>query len=286
MKRRKTLQKENTIVVDHIRSKRQILFVLAAIVVFGHFLLTIASENVCSEIFSASPVVLPPGLSIEEYSLKGKPAGDLKKPFFEPLHGSEKEILEKHQKERDKLTQIASSHNEVHIGKEVLVVEQVYEVKEKVGATLSRNGKLVLNISLGDITPVDPIRGLWSYKNHWVLEVAHCRKRKVEEGRFTRVYVDCNGEIIQDGKSITKQLGYEETFGFQLMSGKPFYFVMKDGQIGISYDGQEVLLGYVEIPHYYCCEPSMLNPDASQNMVSFFARRGSNWYYVEIGVFH
>jgi len=230
-------------------------------------------------------IVLTPGLSIGEYPLRGKPTGNEEKAVFEPLHGSEEEILGKHQKERDKLSQIAGSHNEVHIGKEVLVVKEFY-VNGKVGAKLSRNGKLILNISLGDISPVDPIRGLWSHKNHWVLEVAHCRNRRVEEGRYTVVYTDCDGEIIQDGKSLSKQHDYQETFGFQLMSGKPFYFLKKGGQIGISYDGQEVLLGYSEIPHYECCSYATLNPKVSQNMVSFFAGRGSNWYYVEIGVFY
>ena len=233
----------------------------------------------------SATMVLPPRLSIEEHPLRGKPTYTEEKPFFEPLDGSEEEILGKYHEERDKRGQIDGSSELVHIGKEVLVVQEVYEPNEKVGAKLLRDGKLILNISLGDRSPVDPIRGLWSYKNHWVLEVAHCRNRKVEEGRYTMVYTDCDGEIIQDGKSLSKQHDYQATFGFQLMGGKPFYFFKKSGEIGISYDGQEVLLGYSEIPHYKCCSPAKLNPKVSQNMVSFFARRGSNWYYVEIGLF-
>ena len=280
------MQKQNTFVVEHRRLKSRIFLLFAGIVIFGHFLLTISSENVSAEIFSGSPVVLPPGLSIEEYPLRGKPKCYAEKAVFKPLHGSEKEILAKHQGERDKPSEINSSYRSVHIGKDVLVVKEVYENNEKISVKLSRNGELIFTISLGDQSPVDPIQGLWPFQNHWVLEVAHCRKREVEEGPHTSVYFDWNGEIIQDGKSLSKQHGYQETFGFQLMNSKSFYFLKKSGKIGISYDGKEVLLGYSEVPHYHCCEPSVLNPKVFQNMVSFFARRGSNWYYVEIGVFH
>ena len=93
------------------------------------------------------------------------------------------------------------------------------------------------------------------------------------------------GEIFQDGQSLNEQYGYTESYSFQLMHGKPFYFFERDGRVGIVYDGQEILLGYDRVLHYGCCSAGVLNPLKYENMVGFFAVRGDKWYYVEIGVF-
>jgi hypothetical protein len=118
-----------------------------------------------------------------------------------------------------------------------------------------------------------------------MLEVARCKTSERKEGKGIAVHTDCNGDIIRDGKSLNKLKNYRESFSFQLMNSKPFYFIKKGGQIGISYGGEETMLGFEEIPHYYCCEASMLNPKSCLNMVAFFARRDNNWYYVEVGLF-
>jgi len=93
------------------------------------------------------------------------------------------------------------------------------------------------------------------------------------------------GDIIVDGVSLNQQKGYLETFGFQLMNGKPFFFFKKSGHIGISYNGKEISLEYTQIPHYWCCSGAVFNPEIAENMVSFFAQRNETWYYVGIGVF-
>jgi hypothetical protein len=69
------------------------------------------------------------------------------------------------------------------------------------------------------------------------------------------------------------------------MQGRPFYFFRQGGQIGLSYDSQQLLLEYNDIPHYGCCSAGELNPVSAQKMVAFFAQRDGTWYYVEIGVF-
>jgi hypothetical protein len=268
----------------HLPVNIHLALFLFAIAICCHALPALASEDTSSGITTGSFMSPLPGLTIEEYALKSKPAGDVSKPFFEPLYGSEKEILKKHQKERNN-HQIVGEQNKVQLGKDVLVVETYYEVEGKVGVKLFRNNKIIFTIPLGDNSPVEPIQGFWSYKSHWVLEVAHSHNREVKDRGSIYVFLDAIGEIIQDGKSLNKQHGYQESFNFQIMKDKPFYFFKKDDQIGISYDKKEVLLGYDEVPHYYCCEPSMLNPAASRNMVSFFARKNNEWYYVEIGIF-
>ncbi len=69
------------------------------------------------------------------------------------------------------------------------------------------------------------------------------------------------------------------------MHGKSFYFFKRDDKIGISYNGVEIPRGYDEVLHYGCCGTATLNPKVAQNMVAFFARKGSAWYYIETGVF-
>ena len=271
-----------------MRSKTLLLMI--AIALLFSPISAIASEIIYPGIFTESPITFPSGLSVEEYLLKNEPKGDATKPLFDPVTGSIKKIQKKHDKDRI-LTQSGNGHVgfmsgnlTVYIGKELIDAEAIQTENgrwEKVTVKLTLNGKTILNIPVGDNSPVEPIQGLWSYRNHWVLEVAHCSNRDVKG----TIYTDIMGEIIQDGESFSKRNGYQETFGFQLMSGKVFYYFKKDNQFGISFDNHEVLLDYSEIPHYRCCEPSILNPESSKNMVSFFARRGSKWYYVEIGVF-
>ena len=93
------------------------------------------------------------------------------------------------------------------------------------------------------------------------------------------------GQSVRNGELLNEREGYQEAFGFQLMNGKPFYFFKRDGQIGISYDDQEMVLGYSSVPHYACCSAAERNPRKARNMVAFFAQRDERWYYVEIGAY-
>jgi len=68
---------------------------------------------------------------------------------------------------------------------------------------------------------------------------------------------------------------YDESFGFQLLEGKPFYFYKEEGKFRASYDGQEMRIEYDEIPHYLCCSAGGITPLKSENMVSFFGKRSN-----------
>ena len=130
---------------------------------------------------------------------------------------------------------------------------------------VSRAGKVIYTVSAGNPGANTALRGLWSYAGHWVLEVS--------------------GQVIEDGKSLNERYGYDETFGFQLLHGKPFYFFKKGSTIGAVYAGQEIQLGYDAVPHDGCCSLGELNPISTENMLAFFAQRDGRWYYVEIGIF-
>ena len=92
-------------------------------------------------------------------------------------------------------------------------------------------------------------------------------------------------EIIKDGQDLTQSYGYQESFGFQLLNQKPFYFFSRDGEIGFSYNDEETSLGNGSIYHYGCCSAAELNPKPAEDMVSFFAQKAGQWYYVELGIF-
>ncbi len=116
--------------------------------------------------------------------------------------------------------------------------------------------------------------GPWTYNGHWALVLLDA---KPDAAQGPAPY----DRLIVDGQDINSAKGYEQSFQFALLDGRPFYFYQKGGKIGVSFDGQEMAQNYDEIPHYQCCTPALLNPGKSMNMVWFFARRGNNWYYVE-----
>ena len=91
-----------------------------------------------------------------------------------------------------------------------------------------------------------------------------------------------DGTMIVNGEIMNLAWGYGEIFNYQLLNGKPFFFYEKGGQVGISYDGQELPLGYNEVIHGECCGGDN-NPRNSEHMAWFYTRREGTWYYVEIG---
>jgi hypothetical protein len=110
-----------------------------------------------------------------------------------------------------------------------------------------------------------PVKGLWSWEGHWLLEV--------------------DGFLIQDGQILNEALGYEEIFGWQLLNGKPFYYFRKGPRVGISYDGVRLPVYYEEVIHYRCCEASMFNAGGNEDMAWFYGLREGVWYYGEMGVY-
>jgi hypothetical protein len=146
---------------------------------------------------------------------------------------------------------------------------------------VQRNGTEIYRISTGPSSPVEPLRGLWSYDTHWVLEVASITEKKIGNNG---IEIDTKGELIEDGRSLNSQYGYDEAFNFQTLGERPFYFFQKNGKIDAWYDGQVVSLGYDHISHYGCCIAAQRNPRMFTNMIVFFGSRGQTDYFVQISL--
>lgn len=144
--------------------------------------------------------------------------------------------------------------------------------------------KLVLSVPVSDLAyaaVMDNIKGSWVHGEHWYMEMVHV-DGKMEGNIFSSI---TNGEVFRSGESLSELFGYDETFGFQILAGEPFYFFRKGDEFGLNYAGEEAMLGFDEIAHHYCCGFSLYNPTHYENMVAFFASRDGKRYYVEAGVF-
>ena len=238
---------------------------------------------------SKTPAPIPPELSIEEHAMTQRPEAESAQLYF--AEGTQESILAKHADERSQIISFMDRSCNVDnhfgqcatLGTDRLVAWEDYTSGLFSTGTvdLTRNGTSIYKIPVGDSGPIGSLRGLWTYADHWALETAYVKTHQTGN----EIDSQATGQISLDGHLLNKQLGYQEAFGFQTMHSKPFYFYKQGGKIGISYDGVEIPLGYAEVLHYGCCSAATLNPRVAQNMVAFFARKGSMWYYVEIGVF-
>jgi hypothetical protein len=232
---------------------------------------------------------IPPELTVAEYPLKQQPeAESLLLYYADSVEGDPRLI---HADERantfDWSAWECPPENQIPMGRcatlgtDKLVAYEEYNNLGYGHVFVTRNGEEIYKISVGHGSPINGLRELWVYDNHWAVETANVTER--QEGNT--IYSDAIGQVTVDGVLLNDQFGYEEAFGFQTIHGKPFYFFKRDGKINASYNGVEISLGYDEIPHYGCCSAATLNPSMFQNMVAFFAREGEMWYYAEIGVF-
>ncbi|MDD3827099.1 MAG: hypothetical protein PHY79_14125 [Anaerolineae bacterium] len=146
---------------------------------------------------------------------------------------------------------------------------------EAMYVVVARNEEQVDQVAMGTVSS---LWGVWAYDGHWVVETALVGT--VQSGNiFTST---TTGQVVMDGVSLNEDLGYDETFSFQTLGGKPFYFFERQGVVDVSYDGVDIPLGFDEVPHLFCCSAAAFNPQAHPNLVSFYRRKGDTWYYGEI----
>jgi len=229
-------------------------------------------------------------LSLEEHPLARAPEAEYSQLYF--AESTPEGILAKHAQDRSDVINLMDRSCTVddHFGQCALLGADKLVAWDEYGlaligsgrVTVTRNGNPIYKIAVGDSSPLGSLRGLWTYAGHWALETANVKNHR----HGNEIDSEATGQVSIDGQLLNTQLDYQEAFGFQTMHGRPFYFFKRDGKIGMVYDGVEIPTGYDEVPHYRCCSGATLNPRVAQNMVAFFARKGSAWYYIEVGVFN
>jgi len=235
-----------------------------------------------------TPWIFQSGLSIEEHPLAKPP--EIEPLVIYPLEAlTQAEVLDKHMDEWGK-TLPPNEYYSVGWGDLWFVrgnnkLEAVWGPTEngKVTAQVTRNGIVVFSTPINPPETTSPFRVLTVYDNHWVFEIAQEKNPLPPNTQLVDSFFA--GEIFVDGQSLNDLHGYDESYGFQTIHGRPFYFYKRDGKTGVSYDGQEIALGYDGVWHYGCCSGGALNPRMAQKIIGFFAWRGDQWYYTEIGVF-
>lgn len=220
------------------------------------------------------------GLSVQEFELKTHP--DSESRSFVPVKGTASEVLEKHQEEREKNVVVMGFENrETWLKNKRIVATEIFPKPDADFARtiiiLQDNAEIFRLVIENPVPTYPSFLGLWAYGDEWFIETTQSNK--------TGEYPYAVGDIIRTGQSLNMLYGYDESFGFQLLAEKPFYFYKKDGKFRASYDGQDMVVEYDEVPHYLCCSAGGINPIKSENMVSFFGKKEDKWYYVEIGSF-
>lgn len=228
-------------------------------------------------------------LSIYEFELKEPP--DSESRSFQPVNGTESGILAEHPMERENSTKRSHTADYTSLGDGTQIFTSTWDgkpiraeenfrdagsVDTRTITVASDNIELLRRKIEHAVMPSHSLQGLWVFDKEWFIETVANESQQNPYGV---------GEVFQTGQSLNALHGYDETFSFQSLAGKPFYFFKKHNKIGISYDGQSLPVEYDHIPHYGCCSAGGINPIQSENMVSFFARHGRKWYYIEIGVF-
>jgi hypothetical protein len=233
-----------------------------------------------------TPWKFPSGLSIEEHPLATQP--EIEPLVILPFENlSQTQVLDKH---KDLWESTLSPHEYNHGGdlwaiRGDIKLEPVWGPMDsgKLTAQVKRNGVVIFSTLIEPPGTMNPFRVLTVYDNHWVFEIA--QEKEPIPPNTQQVDSFFKGEIFVDGQSINDLHGYEESFGFQTIHGRPFYFYKRNDKTGISFDGQEIDLGYDGVWHYGCCSGGALNPRTAQNIIGFFAWRAEHWFYTETGVF-
>jgi hypothetical protein len=244
-------------------------------------------SGVFTPVATNTPWILPSGLSIEEHPLAKRP--EIDPLVIYPLDGlTQSEVMNKHGDEWRKTLPPNEYYDVGHAdlwvmqGNDKLATFWGTTEEGKVNAQVTRNGIVFFSEPIKPPGTTSPFRVLTVYDDHWVLEIA--QERPILPNSFLGGS-SFTSDIFVDGQSLNAHQGYEESYGFQTMHGRPFYFYFRDGLTGISYDGQEIPLDYEGVNHYGCCSAGALNPHMAQNMIGFFSWQGENNFYTEIGVF-
>lgn len=149
-------------------------------------------------------------------------------------------------------------------GRTVTVAEEADAIDHHY-AVVSVDGQEVYRYAMLQHAGATPIYGLWNWAGRWVLEV--------------------NGALVVEGELYNAKAGYREIFNFRMLDGKPFFLFLKEGLVGVYYDGQTWPGLFESVVHGACCEAGIANPGNAAALTWFYAQQQGWWHYVELGLF-
>ena len=197
-------------------------------------------------------------------------------PEFSPVEGSYEEIMARRAEFRG--DKGVSGEWTIDLDGSVLTGQETHDMESgQVTVVVTKDQQPFFEVEAGDISPASNFRGLWKWAGNWVLEVAH--------NTLTTEALIVKGEIFINGESQNEALELDESFDFQLLNGKPFFFYSKDGSVGYYYDGILTDMGLDAVAHYACCSAAMWSPKHFEQMVAFYGNIGNKSYYIELGAF-
>jgi hypothetical protein len=212
-------------------------------------------ERILTSLATMTPWILPSGLCIEEHPLAKRP--EIDPLVIQPLNGlTQIEVLGKNKDGWGKTMPPNEFYDVGHGNLWVMEanekLETLWGVTEngKVSAQVTRNGLLIFSKLIDPPGTTSPFRVLSVYDDHWVLEIA---QEKIIQPNTHLAGSLLASEIFVDGQSLNDLHDYVESYGFQTIHGKPFFFYYREDKIGFSYDGQEIPVSYEGVFHYGCC---------------------------------
>ncbi len=127
-----------------------------------------------------------------------------------------------------------------------------------------QNEQVIFTLELLTMQPGGgPVRDLWAWDGHWVLEAENV--------------------LVIDGEIQNPLLKYDEIFNWHIVAKRPFYFFRQKDTFGMAYDGQTLPLHYDQIIHgFLCCDPARYSIWTAPIGARFYAQRDGVWWFVEV----
>ena len=132
----------------------------------------------------------------------------------------------------------------------------------KIGLQVPSNSDLIFEYTVLPSSPAaGPVRGLYTWQDHWLLETADV--------------------FIRDGVVLNRELGYSEMFTWRFLNNQPFYFYRQGPQIHLSYNEETLPVTFERVLHEpVCCSGGMVNMTLADDALGFYALQDGFWYYV------
>jgi hypothetical protein len=134
-----------------------------------------------------------------------------------------------------------------------------YDREEDYHVTL--NGEKIYQFTARGPVPIDLIHGFFIWTDDWILEYYNT--------------------ILINGVNVNTKYGYDASFSVSIVGDELFYFVRKNSRVYLLKNSELTDYSYDDIIAYKCCDPSKYNPTFSKNILTFYAKKDKNTFFVQ-----